>query len=549
VSVTIVPVLTLRLYQLVCPTTKKPGAVVPTETDVWFPVPDTVTTLPNKPEYDTEQELIPANSALVDDCFDPDNVDTQQLFNNFIPEGDTEPVYDVSADISNLIPAKNQLIPIRYRLRSVLVVLKADFSLKAKITDVFFGLKLALESKAYQFKITAATGQFVYQALAARNLLRVFTSSAATAYTLRGINLITVGGFGAVQVGVVPIDFGVFVGGLPKTIDVPLIEIGVVALQAVVEADTKFAVPAVNVGVEVLAPAIEIDDSLYFFDQFEFTNGTQTGRLGPSYANLIAAYDTNQYEWLLDTSFYNAQNGLQTWTVPQSSTYRITAFGASGGGTLNRGGRGAIIEGEFSLTVGTKIDILVGQEGPLTNGLRSGGGGGSFVVEKLTQNILIVAGGGAGSNNQPNTPFAGMHASLTTSGKNATNVGGSGGVNGSGGGGSDEGAGGGGMFGDGGSGGAERLGGSAYILGGNGGLSSEYGEGGFGGGGAGWDSTGGGGGYSGGGGGDYIEGGPNFIDEFINFGGGGGSFNSGANTSSAVRSDAGHGKVIIVRLE
>jgi hypothetical protein len=548
VSVTIVPVLTLRLYQLVCSTTTKPGAVVPTETDVWFPVSETVTTLPNKPEYDTEQELIPANSALVDDCFDPDNVDTQQLFNNFIPQGDTEPVYDVSANISNLIPAKNQLVPIRYRLRSVLVVLKADSSLKAKTTDVFFGLKLPVEFEAPQFKITASTGQFTYQALAPSALLQILVSSAATAYTLRGINLITVGGFGTVQVGVVPIDFGVFVGGLPKTIDVPLTEIGVVALQAGIKADTKFEVPAVNVRVEVFAPTIEIDDSVYFFDQFEFTNGTQTGRLGPSYANLTAAYDTNQYEWLLDTSFYDAQNGIQTWTVPQSSTYRITAFGASGGGTENRGGRGAIIEGEFDLTVGTKIDILVGQEGPLTNGLRSGGGGGSFVVEKLTGDVLIVAGGGAGSSDLPNTPFAGMHASLTTSGKNATNVGGSGGANGSGGGGSGEGAGGGGMFGDGGSGGAARLGGSAYVLGGNGGLSPEYGEGGFGGGGAGWESTGGGGGYSGGGGGDFAPGGPLVEDDFFNFGGGGGSFNSGANTSSAVRSDAGHGKVIIVRL-
>jgi hypothetical protein len=348
-------------------------------------------------------------------------------------------------------------------------------------------------------------------------------------------------------VGVIPLE-PVAVGGLPKTVAVQTTEIGVVALPAIIDADLTIKAPVIDMGVLALGPTIGVDDSLYLFAEFEFTNGTQTGRLGPDYANLTAAYDTNQYEWLLDTSFYDAQNGIQTWTVPQSSTYRITAYGASGAGTENRGGRGAIIEGEFNLTAGTKIDILVGQEGPLTNTHYSGGGGGSFVVEQLSQNVLIVAGGGAGSKNAVNTPYEGMHASLTTSGKNATNVGGSGGSNGSGGGGSNEGAGGGGLSGDGASGGSDRLGGSAYVLGGNGGLSPLFGEGGFGGGGSGWDGTGGGGGYSGGGGGAWQSGGPYAPIPNQNFGGGGGSFNSGANPSSAVRSDAGHGKVIIVRL-
>jgi hypothetical protein len=547
VSVTIVPVLTLRLYQLVCPTTTKPDAVVPTETDVWFPVPDTVTTLPDKPEYDTEQELVPANSALVDDCFDPDNVDTQQLFNNFIPEGDTEPVYDVSADIDSLIQPKNQLIPIRYRLRSVLVVLKADYSLKARLTDVFFGVKLPLQFETYNYKISPDVGQFLYQPSAA-NLLKVFSSFTATAYNVRGNALVTVGGLKVIAVGVLPLDSGVSVGGLPKTVAVQTTEIGALALPPIILADITIDIPAVEIGALASPPFLLLGGSSYFFTQFEFTNGTQTGRLGPSYANLIAAYDTNQYEWLLNTSFYDAQNGVQTWTVPQSSTYRITAYGASGAGTENRGGRGAIIEGEFNLAIGTKIDILVGQEGPLTSTYYSGGGGGSFVVERLSQDVLVVAGGGGGSSNAVNTPYEGMHASLTTSGKNATNVGGTGGSNGSGGGGSNEGAGGGGMFGDGVSGGSTRLGGSAYILGGNGGLSAGFGDGGFGGGGSGWDGTGGGGGYSGGGGGAWQSGGPYAPIPNQNFGGGGGSFNSGANPSSAVRSDAGHGKVVIVRL-
>lgn len=135
-TVTVVPALTLRLFQLVCSTTRNPGAVVPTETNVWFPVADTVTVLPDAPAYDTQPELVPASSAVVDACFDPDNVDIEQLFNNFIPAGDTDPVYDTSADVSSLIQPKNELIPLRFRLRSVLNVLKANYSLQSKVDSI-----------------------------------------------------------------------------------------------------------------------------------------------------------------------------------------------------------------------------------------------------------------------------------------------------------------------------------------------------------------------------------------------------------------------------
>jgi hypothetical protein len=160
VTVTVVPALTLRLYQLVCPTTRNPGAVVPTETTVWFPVADTVTVLPDKPVYDTEPELVPANSSVVDACFDPDNVDVEQLFNNFIPEGDTDPVYDTSADVSSLIQPKNELVPVRFRLRSVLNVLKADYSTKPTIVPVAIVSRSTVSASSYQYKLSPNAGQF-----------------------------------------------------------------------------------------------------------------------------------------------------------------------------------------------------------------------------------------------------------------------------------------------------------------------------------------------------------------------------------------------------
>jgi hypothetical protein len=160
VTVTVVPALTLRLYQLVCPTTRNPGAVVPTETTVWFPVADTVTVLPDKPVYDTEPELVPANSAVVDACFDPDNVDVEQLFNNFIPEGDTDPVYDTSADVSSLIQPKNELVPVRFRLRSVLNVLKADYSTKPTVVPVAVVFRSIVNAISYQYKVSPNAGQF-----------------------------------------------------------------------------------------------------------------------------------------------------------------------------------------------------------------------------------------------------------------------------------------------------------------------------------------------------------------------------------------------------
>ena len=62
------------------------------------------------------------------------------------------------------------------------------------------------------------------------------------------------------------------------------------------------------------------------------------------------------------------------------------------------GGLGAYIKGEFNLTAGNRISILVGQQADgVSHGNSNaggGGGGGTFVVLELETPLLIAGGGG-----------------------------------------------------------------------------------------------------------------------------------------------------------
>ena len=124
----------------------------------------------------------------------------------------------------------------------------------------------------------------------------------------------------------------------------------------------------------------------------KFTNLGATGRLGPT--SLGSRYLGKDHE-----NMVTVQNGIQFWKVPYSGKYEITAVGAAGGydkyGSVARG-RGAYMGGEFDLSKGDVLKILVGQEGG-KNTVRysSGGGGGTFVVTSINT-PLIVAGGGGG---------------------------------------------------------------------------------------------------------------------------------------------------------
>jgi hypothetical protein len=237
-----------------------------------------------------------------------------------------------------------------------------------------------------------------------------------------------------------------------------------------------------------------------------FTNCAQTGGTGPSQAQCDTAYTGTTL-----ASSVTVAAGIQQWTVPADGTYRITASGASGG-TIG-GWLGARMQGDFVLTEGTVLKILVGQ---LPTGSLSGGGG-SFVTQMNNTPLVIAGGGGSGNCATYCVAAESGGRAVTTGGtmtgvtRSTAGVGGSSGNTVSGGGG--------GLTGDG------QNGGKSFVNGGAGAVGETGYIGGFGGGGArnGGNGCGAGGGYSGG------SANSNGTDTTMRFGGGGGSFNAGNN--------------------
>jgi hypothetical protein len=278
-----------------------------------------------------------------------------------------------------------------------------------------------------------------------------------------------------------------------------------------------------------------------------FTPGGVTGISGPTLAQaktgLTGAGTT---AWVNDTNYFNVTSGIQYWTVPQTGSYRIEAWGAQGGspsGSYANGGFGARMRGDFDLTSGEIIRILVGQTGSNAYG---GGGGGTFVIKSpynTTQSILVIAGGGNATSPWSSTV---SHGTTSSTGQTSSAYGG-----GSAGAGGNSNAG---VYG--GAGFSSNAPGTdscsatrpqSFTNGGAGGSGASNGKGGFGGGSATDDqcygASGAGGGYSGGGG----------TSSSSQYGGGGGSYNNGTNQSNdsgsqGTATQTGNGKVIITKL-
>ncbi len=130
---------------------------------------------------------------------------------------------------------------------------------------------------------------------------------------------------------------------------------------------------------------------------YTFTSAGATGRFGPSQGQINTAYAlTNLNGSVVATS------GIQTFTIPVTGPYRIDATGASGGNmapTSQPFGTGAQMAGDFTLTAGTVLKIVVGQKGvntPNSNWEGGGGGGGSFVADNANVPMVIAAGGAGG---------------------------------------------------------------------------------------------------------------------------------------------------------
>jgi hypothetical protein len=267
---------------------------------------------------------------------------------------------------------------------------------------------------------------------------------------------------------------------------------------------------------------------------FTFTNCSATGQYGPTQGQVNNAYAGTNL-----AGNVTSNNGIQVWTVPATGSYRIEAFGAQGGGN-NQFGRGAQIRGDFNLTAGQQLQILVGQQGGY---YQSGsGGGGSFVV--TSANVpLLIAGGGGGQYDQ-NSQLFNAHAVVANNGQASGCT--SGGTNGAGGNGcGNSGASGGGGFNTNGGSGVYGTGGLSFLNGGNGGNHSSQAAciGGFGGGGGTHGNTGGGGG-----GGGYSGGAGGYHSGNDGSGGGGGSYNTGTNPVNVGGVNTGHGYVVITSL-
>jgi hypothetical protein len=245
------------------------------------------------------------------------------------------------------------------------------------------------------------------------------------------------------------------------------------------------------------------------------------------------------------STYNNSSTGMTgtiyTWTVPTTNTYTIDAYGAQGGTptgyTQYPGGKGARMKGDFSLTAGEVIKILVGQQGLATTYSGSGGGG-TFVVKQSGNVPMVVAGGGGGSSYNGSYGL-GMDAVIGTSGTNDRSGNVTGGLGGNGGNcnGSYSHAG----AGFNGNGNTCSIGGTmpySYINGGVGGSANST-QGGFGGGGSAYNSS-----YCGGGGGGYSGGAGGYSSNNYG-GGGGGSYNAGTNQSNTAGYNSGQGRVII----
>ncbi|GAB5389607.1 MAG: hypothetical protein Alpg2KO_25750 [Alphaproteobacteria bacterium] len=148
------------------------------------------------------------------------------------------------------------------------------------------------------------------------------------------------------------------------------------------------------------------------FSTHTFTTCGQTGNTGPSEAMCLSEYTDAFFQ---DSNNFSVTGGIQSFTVPTTGTYQITARGAQGGQAEgNAGGLGAIVTADVALTAGDVLQIVVGQEGDfVSEGLDTSqqygsGGGGSFVVTSSNSPVIIAGGGGGSNDNVRGAPGRGL---------------------------------------------------------------------------------------------------------------------------------------------
>src|SRR5436190_5188675 len=167
-------------------------------------------------------------------------------------------------------------------------------------------------------------------------------------------------------------------------------------------------------------------NTIFSQQTYTFTNCGATGQFGPTAAMISTAYATTNLNGAVTVN----TAGVQSWTVPFTQGYRITAIGAQGGATW---GLGASMTGDFTLTAGTVLRIVVGQAGGTGDASHGSGGGGSFIAIANATIPLVVAGGGGGRGASSSAVLSIAHGTAVTAGQSPAG-GAPGGIQGGGGG-------------------------------------------------------------------------------------------------------------------
>ncbi len=153
---------------------------------------------------------------------------------------------------------------------------------------------------------------------------------------------------------------------------------------------------------------------------YTFTNAGAAGANGPTQSQVDAAYTGTPLEGLVTI---NTQ-GIQEWTVPANGLYRIQVIGATGGNQNEPTivvGHPADISGDFNLSAGQNLKVLVGQHGHLGSTRPGwGGGGGSFVTQSDNTPLAVAGGCGSSHTGMAAAGLAAQNASLTTTGKDSS---------------------------------------------------------------------------------------------------------------------------------
>lgn len=119
---------------------------------------------------------------------------------------------------------------------------------------------------------------------------------------------------------------------------------------------------------------------------------------------------------------FSYSGGAQSYTVPYTGVYQLTANGAQGNGYgSHTGGYGGRVIGKVWLEKGEKLTITIGgQAGYNGGGTGSsyGGGGGYTTISSDKKGTLLIAGGGGGATSFSNGGAGGSSTSNVSSGRN-----------------------------------------------------------------------------------------------------------------------------------